>query len=408
MKEEKDCKINVSQAQENIILRKIVDITNSELHLSLVLDEIIKVIDELISPDSIFIYLNEERRKKLTLLASKIPHKKELGHISIKTGEGITGWVAQNAETVSICRNAYEDSRFKPFADLPEDSFEAFLAVPVMNKGKVIGVINLQHKDAHVYAKRTISLIELIAKQIGGVIVNAKLYDESTKKALQFEQLNKVSRSITSENYLEEILNLIVVLTAEMLDSDICSILLLDKKGKELIIKATQSLSDEYIQKPNLKVNDSISGEVVRTKKAIIIENVANDPRYRYKELAEKEHLVSMLAVPMVIKGNAIGIINVYTKKMHVFNQEEIDVLQMVANQAAVAVENTNLVKEAIKAKEALETRKIIERAKGILMKMNNFSEQEAYSMIHKKSMNSRKSMKEISESILLLNELKE
>ncbi len=408
MKTEKSTRVNVSQSQENVILKRIVEITNSEMHLNLVLEEIIKVIDELANPDSIFIYLNEEKRKILTFLASKIPHKKELGNINIKCGEGITGWVAKNAKTVAINNKAYEDIRFKPVEILPEDSYEAFLSIPIMHKGRVVGVINLQHKDAHVYTKKTVGLIELIAKQIGGVIVNAKLYDEMKHKAMQFDRLTKVSQSITSENYLEEILNLIVVVTAEMLNSDICSIMLLDKKGKELIIKATQSLSDEYIKKPNLKVNGSISGEVVKTKKPIAIDNVIQDERYSYRDLAVKENLVSMLAVPMVIKGKAIGIINVYTKKSYTFVKEEIAVLQMVANQAAVAIENTNLVKEALSAKEALEARKTIERAKGILMKMNNMTEQSAYSMIHKKSMNARKSMKEIAESILLLNELRE
>jgi AmiR/NasT family two-component response regulator len=90
---------------------------------------------------------------------------------------------------------------------------------------------------------------------------------------------------------------------------------------------------------------------------------------------------------------------------MHEFSDEEINVLQMVAHQAAVAIENTNLVGEALKAKEALEARKLIERAKGILMSMNNLSEQAAYRMIHKKSMNTCRSMKEIAESIILMDD---
>ena len=93
-------------------------------------------------------------------------------------------------------------------------------------------------------------------------------------------------------------------------------------------------------------------------------------------------------------------------KKTHTFTQEEIDVLQMVASQAAVAVENTHLMKEALKAKEALETRKLIERAKGIVMRLSRSTEEEAHKVIHKKSMDSCKSMKEIAESIILMDEL--
>ena len=182
--------------------------------------------------------------------------------------------------------------------------------------------------------------------------------------------------------------------------------MLLDKKGNELVIKATQSLSEAYKKKPNLKVASSISGEVVRTKESIAIYDVRKEKGYHFRDLAVKESLCSMLAVPMVVRDKAIGIINIYTEETHEFIKEEIDVLQMVANQAAIAVENTHLMDAALKAKEALETRKIIERAKGVLVSMANLSEDDAYRLIHKKSMDSCRSMKEIAESILLMDDL--
>jgi signal transduction protein with GAF and PtsI domain len=238
------------------------------------------------------------------------------------------------------------------------------------------------------------------------VIEHARLYGESHAKALQFDTLVKVSQTITSEKYLDEILSLIVVVTAEMLNSKICSIMLLDAKGQELVIKATQSLSDDYKKKANLRVDASLMGEVVKTKTSMAIEDVSREKRYFYRELAIKEGLTSMLAVPMIVKDRAVGVINVYTKEPHSFSKDEIGVLQMVANQAAVAVENTKLMEESLKAKEALETRKLVERAKGALMKMQNLSEDAAHRIIHKKSMDSCKSMKEIAESILLLADI--
>ncbi|OGX06325.1 MAG: hypothetical protein A2Z88_03530 [Omnitrophica WOR_2 bacterium GWA2_47_8] len=236
---------------------------------------------------------------------------------------------------------------------------------------------------------------------------NAWLFEQTKKKATQFDSLVKVSQSITSQGYLDEILNLIVVVTAEMLDSKICSIMLLDEKNQELVIRATQSLSVDYRKKPNVKVNSSVSGEVVKTKKPIAVYDVREEDRYFYRDLAKKEGLTSMLAVPMIFKDKAIGVITIYTQTPHHFSQEEMDVLQMVSNQAAVAVENTKLMEEALKAKESLETRKLVERAKGILMRMNNLSEEAAHRVIHKKSMDSSRSMKDIAESIILMDELK-
>lgn len=399
-------KLNVNLNQEIAVLRKIVEITNSELDLNVVLKEVIAIVTMITNADSVFIYLFDDHKKNLVLLASKTPHKKELGKINLKAGEGITGWVAKENKPVVISSNAYQDKRFKNFDVLPEDQYEAFLSTPIIYRGKAIGVVNIQHKEAHEYASSTTDLIMLIAKQISGVIEHARLFEEAQQKALQFDSLVKVSQSITSEDYLDEILNLIVVVTAEMLNSKICAIMLLDEKREELEIKAAQSLSLEYQKKANVKVDDSIIGEVVKTKKSVAIFDVRKEQKYQFKDLAKKEHLTSMLSVPMVVKDNAIGVINVYTKESHTFSAEEVNVLQIVANQAAVAVENTHLMKEALQAKEALETRKLVERAKGILMKLSNLGEDAAHKLIHKKSMDSCKSMKEIAESIILMDDL--
>lgn len=399
-------KLNISLNQEVAVLRKIVEITNSELDLNVVLGEIVGIVTMITNADSVFIYLFDDKKKNLVLLASKTPHKKELGKVNIKVGEGITGWVAKENKPVAISKNAYQDKRFKNFDVLPEDRYEAFLSAPIVYKGRAIGVVNIQHKEVHEYASSTTGLIALIAKQISGVIEHARLFEDAKQKALQFDSLVKVSRSITSEDYLDEILNLIVVVTAEMLNSKICSIMLLNEKRTELEMKAAQSLSLEYQKKANVNVNGSVIGEVIKTKKPITVFDVREEKKYGFRDLAVKEHLTSMLSVPMVVKDNVIGAINVYTKDPHDFSQEEIDVLQMVANQAAVAVENTHLMEEALKAKEALETRKLVERAKGILMNLSNLSEEAAHKLIHKKSMDSCKSMKEIAESIILMDDL--
>lgn len=399
-------KLHISQAKELTVLRKIVEITHSELELRGILDEVIDVVNEMTKADSIFIYLYDESRKHLVLKASKTPHNKEIEKINLKLGEGITGWVAKENKLVAINQNAYKDRRFKNFDVLPEDQYEAFLSVPIIYKGRPSGVVNIQHKKSHEYSVEVKNLIVIIAKQIGGVIEHARLYEETKKKAMQFDSLVKVSQSITSQDYLDEILNLIVVVTAEMLNSKICSIMMLDKKKENLSIVATQSLSIEYKKKPGININSSLSGETVKSKKPLTVYDVRKEEKYQFRELAEKEELSSMVCVPMIVKNEVIGVINVYMKKPHHFSGEEINVLQMVANQAAVAIENTKLMEEAIKAKEALETRKLVERAKGVLMQMNNLSEQSAYKLIHKKSMDSCRSMKEIAESILLIEDI--
>ncbi len=395
-----------SSANELEVLRKVVDITTSELELDTILYEIVRAVTDITHADSVFIYLFDEGKRHLVLRASKTPHKKELGRILLKVGEGLTGWAAKNNKPVIIQENAYADPRFKAFDVLPEDKYEAFVAVPIVYKGKAIGVINLQHKKVREHPTNAITLLEMIGRQVGSVIEHARLYKETHAKALQFDTLVKVSQTVTSQKYLDEILSLIVVVIAEMLNSKVCSIMLLDPKGQELVIKATQSLSDDYKKKPNLKVDASLMGDVIKTRKAVAIEDVRRENRYFYRDLAIREGLTSMLAVPMIVKDRALGVINVYTKEPHSFTADEIGALQLVANQAAVAVENTKLMEEALKAREALETRKLVERAKGALMKMQGLSEDAAYKLIHKKSMDTCKTMKEIAESVLLMADI--
>jgi len=111
----KSKKLNISQAQEIQILRSIVEITNSKLDLDSILNDVVKVVNEMTKADSVFIYLTDAKKKNLILRASKIPHKKELGAVVLKTGEGITGWVAKEHKPVAIAKNAYQDKRFKNF-----------------------------------------------------------------------------------------------------------------------------------------------------------------------------------------------------------------------------------------------------------------------------------------------------
>ena len=142
-------------------------------------------------------------------------------------------------------------------------------------------------------------------------------------------------------------------------------------------------------------------------KKPITVLDVTREPAFMYPAIARKEGLVSMLCVPMMIKDRVIGAINTYTQSEYEFTKEEIDILQAIANQAAVAIENTRLDQEILATKEALETRKLVERAKGVLMKELGIPEDDAYKKIHRKSMDLRKSMREVAQAIIVASDLR-
>jgi len=220
------------------------------------------------------------------------------------------------------------------------------------------------------------------------------------------QALLEISKAITSDLYLEDILKLIVTVTAGAMRSPICSLMLLDDKGKELVVRASQSVSEAYNKKPNLPIGHGIAGRVVKEKHPIVVRDVRTDPRYANPELARKEGLCSLLSVPLMVKGSVIGALNCYASEPHDFTQEEIDLLTTVANQAAVAIENTQLIVRTKVIQEELEARKLVERAKDILMRVHGFDGEDAYRRMRQQSMNTRRSMREIAEAIILADEM--
>ena len=221
------------------------------------------------------------------------------------------------------------------------------------------------------------------------------------------QALSKVANLITSGLYLEELLRLIVNVTAEVMNSKICSLMLLDPQKQELVIRATQSISESYNKKPNIKLGEGIAGIVAKENRPICVLDVKKDNRYLNQDIAKKEKLCSLASVPLAVKEKVIGVLNCYTSKKHEFTKNELNILTAVAAQAAVAIENAELALRAHSAEEALLTRKLVERAKEILSQEANILPAEAYRLIQKQSMDSRKSMREIAEAIILTKDIK-
>jgi two-component system, response regulator PdtaR len=218
--------------------------------------------------------------------------------------------------------------------------------------------------------------------------------------------ISEISQAISSDQFLDDILKLIVTVTANVMDSKICSLWILDEQEKILTIRATQTMSEEYLKKRSLTLGQGIVGYVAQQKTPLAILDVLKEARYKEKELARKEGLVSMLSVPLIVKDKVIGVINCYTSYPHEYTETERAVLTTVASQAAVCIENTELLVKTRVIQEELETRKLVERAKGILMKHHGLTEDDAFKRIRKTSMDHRKSMRDVAEAILLTEKM--
>ncbi len=221
--------------------------------------------------------------------------------------------------------------------------------------------------------------------------------------------LKDISGAITSDLYLEDILKLIVMVTARVTGVEICSLWLIDESVSPIKIrlKASQTIDPEYMKDRSLNMDEGVVGFVATNKTPLIVENVLDEPRFKEKEMAKKLGLVSMVSVPLQVKDEkVIGVLNCFTAHHHKFSETEVNLIITVANQAAVAILNTELMVKTKVIREELETRKLVERAKEVLMNRRNKTGEEAYHWIQKRSMDTRKSMRCVAEAIILSEEL--
>jgi len=370
------------------------------------LDELIGIVVGVTNCDACLVYLLDPSSAEIVLCASQLPHATEIGTIRLKIGEGVTGWVAKHQSAVALASHAASDPRFKSFTSLPEDTYEAFLSVPLISSGEVIGVINVHHKQEHAHSRHEVALLTYVAEQMGGAIAKARLAESSRDATKKVELLAAVGHTVATESYLDRILQVIAEMVAEAFSSPVCSIMIVDENKQELTIRAARCSSPDYLQKLPVKIQDSLIGRVVRERQLVTVPDVASEKSYKYPELARRSGLHSLLSVPLLVGKEVIGTLNIYTRERRSFTSEDIGFAKAVAGQAAMAVQNAGLIAESVEMKRTLEERKVVERAKGILQHRHNFTEEEAYLNLRNESRRLRRSMRDLAEAIILAEEL--
>lgn len=231
--------------------------------------------------------------------------------------------------------------------------------------------------------------------------------DEEAKmlqKELAF--LYRVTRTVHSLE-LEEVLKEIVRVADEATQGDSVLIYLLDAGKNQLVLRASKNPHAELIQKITMQVGEGITGWVASEKQPVAIpKGAADDPRFKFFRSLPEDRFEAFLSVPIVGRRGVVGVINVQHRKPHQHTQMEINLLTAVGKLVGGAVENAKLLEETLALKDALELRKLVEKAKGILMKRRAISEDEAYKILQKESMDTRKSLKDVAEAIILMNKL--
>jgi signal transduction histidine kinase len=220
--------------------------------------------------------------------------------------------------------------------------------------GEVRGVLNVDSDRKNAFSVEDEDLLEALARPAAKVIHHTWLYEQLRLKARLFETLASVGQAINSTLNLDEALKVITREACVLMETKMCSLLMLDESREWLDLRASWGAGRAYIKKPRLSLAESLLGIVVRRKKPLQIENVQISSRYQNVKVARREGLVSLLSVPLVFAGHAIGTLSVYTGQTHIFSNEEVRILSALAELSAIAIEKARLYERTADAEEQL------------------------------------------------------
>lgn len=221
------------------------------------------------------------------------------------------------------------------------------------------------------------------------------------QKTDEVKLLQQITNTISYNLNIAEVLHDIVTLISKTMNADACLVYLAD--NRTLVLKASKVPHSKMINKVAMKFGEGITGWVADHKKRVVIDQEAYlDKRFKVIPHLDEDNWESFLSVPISYQDDVIAVINVQNIKKKHYTKDQVQLLETIGSQIGGALFNAKLISETRALKQALDTRKVVEKAKGLLMKKNALTEDQAYKLIQKKSMDSKKSMKEVAEAIML------
>ena len=310
--------------------------------LQLIMDSAVKAVP---SAQKGSLHLLDEERNELVMRAGCGFSREVMKAATFKVGEGYTGWAFAHNRPV-IIDNVKADLRTKPI-DLPEVHEEkAAICVPLAVKGRTIGTLTLDNITSHgAFDENDLQLLSAFANQAAIAIENARLYEKELRRVTQLRAIHQVSRQAASILDLDQLLHEAVNSIRDTFGYYRTHVLLVDAEREEIVLKAAASASGKPLEEWRARLSEeSINGWVAGTGQPLLVNDVAQEPRYRL--VGELKDTKSELAVPIKIKDTVIGTLDVQSTELNAFDESDIATLQTLADQLAVAMENARLYEE--------------------------------------------------------------
>ena len=330
------------------VLARVSRVINSSLEPATVLGLVLREAVELMKATSGSLVLLDPHTLLLEIEVA-IGLSDEARQLKLAIGRGVTGWVAKTGKPLRLA-DTTTDSRY---ISVRQD-IRSELAVPLLLEGQLIGVLNVDSTRPDAFSQAEEDLLVALANQAAQVIHNSWLYEAVAHNARKLEALFHVAQSINSSLNLEDVLKRVTADACRLMETKVCSLMLLNAERDQLELRACHGASADYLNKPPLPVSESIIGSVVRRCKPVQVYNVQRDDAFQHIELARQDGLVSLLAVPLQIGGKAMGALNVYSATPYRYSTQDVKILSTLASLAAVAITNAQLHEKMVLAEEHL------------------------------------------------------
>jgi phosphoserine phosphatase RsbU/P len=334
------------QSRIDPLLLEVADVVNTTLDLDTTLSRVAELVRKVIDYEIFAILLLNDKTQDLRI-RFQVGYSREIAERTrVKVGDGVSGLAAQGREPVLV-GDVTKDPRY--ISAVPNVRSE--LALPLIVKNRVIGVIDIESRQPDYFTEEHKRLLMLIASRMAVGIENARLYTRTTRQARTLVLLNEIARELTSILNLDELLKRIAELLSRLIDYQMFSILLLDSSGEKLQHRFSLRFRENIQLKHDIGVGQGVVGYATQHKQPVLVPDVSKDPRY----IALNPETHSELAVPLIYKGKVIGVLDLEHTRRGFFTDDHKRTVTTLAAQVAIAIENAQLYEQIARQESRLE-----------------------------------------------------
>ena len=333
-------------AETLAVLAEISHEINSSLNLDQVLASAAQQIKKLIEFEIFAVLLPEPGTSDLYVRFA-IGHRPEvIEHWRIPMGDGIIGAAVTTGQAVRV-GDVSKDPRY--LAAVEEVRSE--LAVPLVVRGRVIGVLDIESRELDYFTPNQQMLLTLVASRIGTAVENARLFESAQKQAETLLLLNEIGREASASLQVEEVLRRAAELAKRLIDYQIFSILLYDESSAVFRHRVTVKFGQRVQEKSVVPEHEGIVGAAAKMRRPVVVPDVTLDPRYRMVNAETR----SELAVPMIFKTRVVGVMDLESPQLNYFTADHVQVLSILAAHLAVSIENARLYEQVARDESRME-----------------------------------------------------